>query len=379
MKVATLIILCCIMAAGAFGQTQKGAKMAPGSLNCRTCHSTDSPTKEKPSLVKCPRMMIKGYHSIEEGPESITMDEISNLYGPVKFSHRSHAHMAEMGDGCYGCHHYNQARPIQECKECHSASRIRTDLGKPDLKGARHRQCVDCHLQWSHTSDCNSCHAKKRGDGSGAAAQDRKAFPKVVIPARKVYETSSVKGKLVTFMHNDHAERFGLKCIDCHQEQTCVGCHDVKKAGQSPATASVAKRSGSMEELHKKCFACHATNSCTSCHMDRAREAFDHSKSTGWALNRFHSRLGCRQCHTTSGKFVQLNTDCETCHKGWQKKFSHAKTGLALDETHGGLDCESCHVDGNFTVRPSCVSCHQDKSYPKSKPGKTVLTAVTKK
>jgi hypothetical protein len=202
---------------------------------------------------------------------------------------------------------------------------------------------------------------------------------KVTIPARKIYETNSVKGKIVTFMHSDHAERFGLKCVDCHQQQSCAGCHDVKKAEQSASTTPVMKRTGSMEELHKRCFVCHSENNCTTCHMDKAREAFDHGKSTGWTLNRFHGRLGCQQCHKAPGKFVRLNANCESCHKGWQKKFTHAKTGLSLDETHGALDCENCHVDGNFSVRPSCAACHQDKAYPAQKPGKTVLTAVTRK
>jgi hypothetical protein len=361
-------------------RAQNNHPAVPAELKCTNCHTTDTPTKDQPSLVNCPRMMIKGYHSVDEGPASIVLDEISNKYGPVKFSHRTHAEMAELGDGCYGCHHYNQARPILQCKECHSTSRVRTDLSKPDLKGARHRQCVDCHLQWSHKSECNSCHAKKTADASGLKYGERTPFPKMTIPSKMVYETNSVKGKIVTFFHGDHAQRFGLKCVDCHQQQPCTTCHDVKKGAANTASASVKKekRSGSMEDLHKPCFTCHATDKCSSCHMDKPLDAFDHARSTGWVLNRFHARLNCQQCHGTTGKFVKPNPDCESCHKNWQKKFDHKKTGLALNETHAALDCDNCHTDKNFVTRPSCAACHQDKTYPKDKPGTSVAIATKK-
>ncbi|MCX6137289.1 MAG: cytochrome c3 family protein, partial [Ignavibacteriales bacterium] len=311
------------------------------------------------------------------GPTTILLDEISNKYGPVKFSHRVHAEMSEMGDGCYGCHHYNQARPIQQCRECHSTSRIRTDLGKPDLQGARHRQCVDCHLQWSHNSECNSCHAKKTSDSTGVKIGERKAFAKMTVPAKVVFETNSVKGKFVTFFHGDHAQHFGLKCVDCHQQQPCAACHDSKKTGVQPAAQNEKKGShrGSMEDLHKPCFTCHATDKCGACHMDKPLEVFDHARSTGWALNRFHARLECQRCHTTVPRFVKLATGCESCHNSWQKKFDHKKTGLALNETHAGLDCDNCHTDKNFVTRASCEPCHQDKKYPKDKPGQIVAAA----
>ena len=379
-SVCSLLIMCCLSVT-LQAQTQRAQNnhpAIPAELKCITCHLTDTPTKDQPSLVKCPRTMIKGYHSVDEGPVSIVLDEISNKYGPVKFSHRTHAEMAELGDGCYGCHHYNQARPILQCKECHSTSRVRTDLSKPDLKGARHRQCVDCHLQWSHKSECNSCHAKKTADGSGVKSGERTPFPKVTIPPKMVYETNSVKGKVVTFFHGDHAQRFGLKCVDCHQQQPCAGCHDVKKIAANTASVKREKRSGSMEDLHKPCFTCHATDKCSSCHMDKPMDAFDHARSTGWVLNRFHARLNCQQCHGKSGKFAKPNPGCESCHKNWQKKFDHKKTGLVLNESHAALDCDNCHTDKNFVTRPSCAACHQDKTYPKDKPGTNAAAAVKK-
>lgn len=236
-----------------------------GAADCRTCHTSDKPTRESPALVSCPREKIWGRHPLSQAPRTITMGELSDTYGPVRFPHKAHAKMAEMGDGCYGCHHYNQSRPIFKCGECHSSSRRRTDLTKPDLKGARHRQCVDCHLQWSHESDCGSCHARKAGPGAGGAP---KGFPQAKLPAPIVYETSSQKGRFVTFRHEAHVKQFGLECTACHQNQTCAGCHEPKPRPPG-AAAQPKKPKRSMETLHKPCFSCHADAQCSHCHQDQ--------------------------------------------------------------------------------------------------------------
>ena len=55
-----------------------------------------------------------------------------------------------MGGGCENCHHYNTSGPILKCSSCHESSRKREDVSIPDLKGAYHRQCMDCHREWSH-------------------------------------------------------------------------------------------------------------------------------------------------------------------------------------------------------------------------------------
>lgn len=230
-----------------------------GQVNCRACHTSDSPTKEKPSLVSCPREAAKGRHSSAQAPAVLTLGTGEGTYGPVKFAHKAHAQMAEKKDGCYGCHHYDQGGRIQKCAACHSPERARADLGKPDAKGAMHRLCVDCHRQWSGSTDCAGCHGAK---------------------------------------------------------------------APSP-----------------------------------------HKASAAWMSNRFHGRLECGRCHEAPGQFKKVSKDCESCHKGWQKKFDHQKTGLVLDETHAALGCADCHADAAFSAPPACAACHE-KSYPKDKPGK---------
>jgi hypothetical protein len=102
----------------------------------------------------------------------------------------------------------------------------------------------------------------------------------------------------------------------------------------------------------------------------KEKEAFVHA-STGWPLNRFHEKLGCRSCHPTGKKIAQLNNDCTGCHLNWKPgAFKHAVVGLRLDETHVEMDCESCHIEKKFGTKPTCDTCHDDKrDFKKVPPG----------
>jgi hypothetical protein len=99
-------------------------------------------------------------------PETIQLDSLSKIYGPVEFSHSYHAEMA--GD-CAICHHHSVKGSTPACGECHEsiivyhydAARRVPDLG---LKGAYHRQCIGCHKEMeSGPAGCTDCHAKEVG------------------------------------------------------------------------------------------------------------------------------------------------------------------------------------------------------------------------
>lgn len=384
MRTLAAIALTFVLAGTASAQARSPAETRAAALDCRACHTSNRPTKANPALRACPRLEVKGFHSVDEAPAVVTLGDRGGVYGPVKFSHRAHAAMAETGKGCSGCHHYDQAGPIQKCSACHSEARLRTDLGKPDVKAAMHRQCMQCHLEWSPATKCATCHAQGGGAGTGAAAKAAVTLAKPAAPERVVYQTRTAEGKTVTFFHNDHVTRFGLACATCHQQESCTTCHRVKPG--SPAVTTMAARPAAKgrtaAEAHARCAACHTlTGRCATCHATTEGKAvgFDHKARTGWVLNRFHAPLACVACHTTPGKFTALSTDCATCHKNWQATFDHQKTGLALDDTHKSLDCVSCHEDKTFTAAPVCVSCHADKSYPTDKPGKKAARAVTRK
>lgn len=346
------------------------------TLNCKTCHSCEYPTKEDPCLILCPREnMVSVYHSSKEGPEVVVINEMSENYSGVVFSHKMHSEMAEMSSGCTGCHHYNTTGPVLNCRKCHENTRSRENVAIPDLKAAYHRQCMKCHLQWSSDNGCNNqCHQRKGPDSQVRLEQtmkeiNLKTHPFRPEPSKKVWETSYEKGKIVTFFHDEHVQLFKLNCSDCHSGDNCIKCHESEKTKQINKTIASEKPE---EERHKLCNNCHYKNSCEKCHKDNEMMPFEHGRSTGWNLKGYHSKLECTRCHGNSVPFKKLDNNCTSCHKNFVKgEFDHKLTGLVLSEVHSEAECKDCHSNDNFSKNPVCSSCHDnDKSYPKDLPGK---------
>ena len=289
---------------------------------CSECHTCSSPTRRNPCLVPCPRSTTNG------GPDVVLMDQLSAQYVPVIFAHKLHAQMTEISGGCAVCHHFNPSHKMLACRECHSTTSP-DDLAKPGLKGAYHRQCLNCHREWSHETECAVCHAKKTAESVPVAVPDPTDImgilhPNVEEPTVKVYETKYEHGSLVTFRHEEHVKLFGFKCVSCHREQNCSRCHEPQGKQEHIKT---------LKEHHSPCASCHET-------------AAENSKS-------------CVHCHS----------DKET------PPFSHEKTGLVLDDNHRDNACSDCHVGSKFDQKPVCSECHEEEekiSYPEKLPGKKV-------
>jgi hypothetical protein len=171
-------------------------------FNCSLCHACETPTKSNPCLIVCPReKMMTVYISPANSPAIIKMNKlksVQDLYEPVVFSHRIHAEMSEMSGGCEMCHHYNPPGDVVGCDNCHEPKRQRTDISKPDLKGAYHRQCLDCHSQWSDDATCESCHELNESGKSaftGKDYQQTRVHPEIKVPAKLVLNTTYEKGK----------------------------------------------------------------------------------------------------------------------------------------------------------------------------------------
>lgn len=377
MKKFLTIILVIIFYVVLNAQQSPGNDHSKLNINCKTCHTCDVPTKSDPCLVICPRdKIVSVYQKPEQTPEMIVLDQISDRYGAVYFSHKIHAQMSTMSGGCENCHHHNTSGPILKCNSCHETSRKRDDVSVPDLKGAFHRQCMDCHREWSHETGCNSCHTLKKDLKNTKEENLQKKFagkdhPVILEPTKIVFETNYEKGKLVTFFHNDHTKKFGISCIRCHKQESCTKCHDSNK--NSNTEVKNIKVTKTLAEHHQKCFSCHENDNCTTCHLTKESEAFDHGKTTGWALNKYHIELSCVKCHGSKTPYKKLNNSCTNCHQNWSSEtFKHSITGLQLNETHSEFGCEDCHIDRNFAVKPSCDNCHDNYSFPKQKPGSII-------
>ena len=354
---------------------QGGHETMP-ELNCLECHTCSNPTATDRCLKPCPSLTqanVTAEHSTKEAPDSFSIGEISDLYQPVQFNHKLHAQMAEMGSECAVCHHYSpEGEKIPPCKNCHGGEKNPSNLRQPSLKGAYHRQCLSCHREWSHDTKCIMCHLPEPGKAMASEVLDTTDIlgiphPVITVPVKRVYDTPYKKGPIVTFYHNEHIDRFDLKCANCHQQENCSFCHDIQKA-------SAPKKS--MEEVHAICNDCHSKDACSRCHANKEMPPFDHAKITGWALSKYHKDLECRNCHPTGQRITTMNGKCSSCHAGWnQSNFRHADVGLRLDDTHSEFECETCHVNSNYHNTPVCTDCHDDMSPKETPPGERISMA----
>jgi hypothetical protein len=355
-------------------------------IPCGACHTCAQPTPESLCLRGCLRgtpAAIAKELSRKHGPNVVIMNELEDLYLPVPFDHKGHAEMAEMTRGCSVCHHYTpEGSRHPACKSCHEVSPVREDMQKPSLKAAYHRQCLNCHREWSHETACEICHAPKagrarRGGSLGTPTKDDimgRMHPPIPEPETKVYQTKYLQrpGTKVTFRHKEHIHRFGFKCAECHHEDSCSRCHEEGK--------SEADKVKTLEEHHDPCATCHDMEDpkgCLRCHWEEGQPEplpFDHA-STGWALGRYHQDKNCRVCHTAV-KFTKLDRACNACHGAWDPEtFDHAVTGQRLNEAHAAIDCEECHLERKFDRPPTCAECHEEDEgivFPAKRPGPAI-------
>ncbi len=270
----------------------------PLNSYCRTCHvKEDFPTDNQPNLLDtCPRLggNFTGQYELSDGPDTVTIDQLANIYGPVEFDHIGHAKWCELGNGCVDCHHVDPNGVITSCGECHESSPVREDMRVPSLKAVYHLNCMGCHLEWGHKNACQYCH----GIAGRDADKSSLAHKKVEAQNAYVFKSDHVGG-VVTFDHKGHSGMYG-QCAACHSGGSCKDCHDVTK---QPSAESALLDFGT---------------TCGSCHAGNAAKvgAFKHA-STGLALGEEHVELECSDCHTNRNFAVK---SCVDCH---DDEFSH--------------------------------------------------------
>lgn len=349
--IAGLLVLAIALPAAAVPANQEG-------LDCSLCHVCERPTSSEPCLKRqaCPRHGVDDALVASLGPDIVILDDLEDLYVPVRFDHKAHAGMVSMNGGCETCHHFTPPNsPHPGCSECHPSDILHEDLSQPGLKGAYHRQCLSCHSDWDSDTRCAICHEKKQGGRLGGQATEvceHSHYEPIPLDEFILFETDFEDGDVVPFHHENHSTLYELNCSVCHAEQSCARCH-VQGEELHPM--------GQIEEidLHDTCFKCHGEQNCDECHGRPADDLFNH-RSVGWPMKPFHADLHCRQCHGTGLTYVRPNKACDTCHPAdWGEGFRHASTGVVLGETHGELDCGDCHVE-KFGKRPDCSACHDD-------------------
>jgi hypothetical protein len=322
----------------------------------------------------------------EAGPDVVILRELENMYEPVPFEHKSHAKMAQMWNGCVTCHHRSPQTTAQQaeeaasagsvpgtvgaslkpagtaseqtldsiaaseaktqeasakipaCKSCHPTAPVDVDIFRPSLKGAYHRQCLNCHQEWMHENACAICHEPKEGRQAVNVPPSPddivgRMHPPIPEPDAKAYKTrfTPAAGGNVLFRHREHTVRYDIKCVNCHYQDNCSHCHGPTgdTSEQKPLRPGM-----TWDESHGPCMGCHRQNRCRHCHYKDDQSP--------------------------------------------PEVFDHTATGQALDEEHAKLACGQCHPDLRVTTQPVCgdATCHNDKKieYPFQRPGPMVMT-----
>jgi hypothetical protein len=334
------------------------SRPAPASLDCSQCHTCEHPTAEEPCLAACARHAMAAELSSQLGPQVVILDDLEDLYVPVRFNHRAHADMSGMGTGCETCHHYTPPNsPHPACRDCHPVEIQHEDISQPGLKGAYHRQCLSCHAAWDKDTACEVCHEKKAGGrlgGTATVASEHRHYSEIPLDDVILFPTTYDEGDQVPFHHRNHSQAYERDCVECHREQSCTRCH--VQGGQLHPMGAL-----NDVDLHDLCYECHDPDPCTQCHGRDPDDLFSHAE-TGWPLAAYHADLSCRACHGASGAFQTPKPVCTGCHPAdWvPRDFDHASVGVVLDETHGELDCSDCH-EGGLGSPTSCGACHDDE------------------
>ena len=203
----------------------------------------------------------------KDGPEQSILYHLTDMYSPVKFAHRTHAQYAQ---GCTDCHHHHSGvERTPACRECHGLASS-TTLSKPGLKGAYHRQCMNCHRQMSGPLMCEACHAKRTDKSETVQKIAAENAPEKVTLGH-----ISHLYKPVTFDHRLHSALTD-SCIHCHHQQgevemtpPCRECHN------TVSTTDGAMKLGLKDAYHEQCRNCHRGKGegplgCTDCHAKKS-------------------------------------------------------------------------------------------------------------
>jgi hypothetical protein len=278
--------------------------------------------------------------STELGPDVVVLKELVALYEPVPFDHRAHAGMSQMWNGCTTCHHrspqpttqsttkpldvrdQNASETVPACRSCHEVGDDRADVRMPSLKGAYHRQCLNCHKEWTHENACVMCHKPLNGRDAGQEIEPTpddivgRMHPPIVPPKENVYAMrfTPAAGGRVTFRHDEHVGAFGLRCVNCHHENRCSNCHD-SNAGTT--TGRLLRPGRTWRDSHGPCVSCHQQDHCDHCHYpedQRAPPAFEH-QFTGQVLDKDHAQLACAKCHAQLKLTEPPTCGGARCHK----------------------------------------------------------------
>lgn len=316
------------------------------------------PVPSQPTGAPLPPAPEPAVAATAQLPGVVMLDRVPGCYGAVRFDHAGHVKMTAISSDCRTCHHELPERadavgPVapRACRDCHDASSEITKQDRPSLRGAYHRQCLSCHKDWGHENACGFCHASSATALAPSMHVAQLPASRAATHPTYVYRTGHKVLPVVTFHHDDHSQRYGLQCAECHAGSTCGSCH-----GGNIERPPVNRQ--------QSCYSCHGESRCVTCHSFGERGKFEHAARTGWYLRPGHASLACKECHLHPRTPERPDPQaCKTCHaKRWGgTDFEHARTGVSLYGDHALFTCLDCHRGGDPSMLAVCSSCHVER------------------
>ena len=131
---------------------------------------------------------LQNFATAGDGPDSVEIDALTQLFEPVYFDHAMHEEVTE--SNCAVCHHHTLGTSIKDenclrchaesgpadevsCQGCHSSKRFEAEYlnridadktlyhrDKVGLKAAYHLRCMGCHEEMGAPNECQDCHAR---------------------------------------------------------------------------------------------------------------------------------------------------------------------------------------------------------------------------
>jgi hypothetical protein len=190
-------------------------------------------------------------------------------------------------------------------------------------------QCLECHEPWSgpSTDKCVGCHLRTE------PVVDPQTHGRRCLGCHPEHT-----GRNVSISRFDH-RRVGYEITEAHADLGCRDCH-LQSYLQDPVPACKLchqKNPGEGFNLlrHESAFG----GQCLECHRGGEADlgSFDHL-STGYAIDKHHYRLGCRDCHPEG---FSRDPACDTpgCHGRGEMYGEHVEHGIYDYDVRSCLDC----------------------------------------
>ena len=333
------------------GRTEDVREPAPAL--CEPCPPCQAPDGDATARTTAPGPEDKG-------PDECVLYHLVDRYEPTRFSHANHVDYE--GD-CEVCHHHaSEVEKYPPCRACHGLGS--DDLDKPGLKGAYHRQCMNCHRQMeSGPLGCEECHKERER----LAVSGEELARKYVQDTMKLGHISKDFAEVV-FHHKIHVEVTD-SCEACHHHHgeveatpPCRECHRTAETDDRGGVPSL------KDAYHEQCLTCHRASDkegkksplqCTDCHHSRNAPrtvdlgavakrykavTFDHEMHV-------ETTEFCTDCHHASKTFDRI-VACGKCHaadKGPEGKltledaFHKQCIGCHKKQDEGPQECDDCH------------------------------------